>query len=34
MLVEDRIFAMYIQINEPCAKRETVSKMEYSLEKG
>lgn len=33
MLVKDEIFEMYIQINEPCAKKEAVSKIEHSLEK-
>lgn len=33
MSVKDEISEIYIQINEPYAKKETVSKMEHSLER-
>lgn len=33
MWVKDKIFEMYIQINEPYAKKETVSRLEHFVEK-
>ena len=33
MWVKEKIFEMYIQINEPYARKETVSKLEHFVEK-